>query len=205
MSSVNRELKFGFLPEARCSYSGGDLLAEPLEDFRERFSGVWSSGRVDGIWLHPPLVERRGLPGFTPVTVQSQVFSVPETHILRPLQGSRLPEDEICDLVISVIGLLKGLRLIPEGWNHFYRTPVQIGFLVDFYCDDSQIGTAMEQTVAFGRDHAGTQIPTRMFGALHWHLTSQSYEQEFELFTAQYVSSTPAGGYLAIHLAAPKT
>jgi hypothetical protein len=183
---VERELRFGFLPEPS-SYSGGGLLAEPLPDFGERVSSVWSSGLVDGSWLHPPLIKKNGSRGFGPVPVASEVYTVPETHVLRPAGDGHLPENSLCDLIISVIGFLKGLRLIPEGWNHFYRTPVQIGSLVDFYCDDSQIGKAVEQTLGFASLHSGTEMPTRMFAALHWHLTSQSYEHEFEIFNAQYV------------------
>jgi hypothetical protein len=181
---MRNALKFGFLPDPSC-YSGGGLIAEPLQDFEERRSSVWSSGRVDGNWIHPPLIASQRHPPFNPVKVQSQVYTIPETHILLSDQGKRLPEDKICELVISVIGFLKGLRLIPEGWNHFYRTPARTGYLVDFDCDDSQVGNAMEQTIAFGVDHT-IEICTRMFGALHWYLASQSYWHDFEVFAAQY-------------------
>jgi hypothetical protein len=111
---------------------------------------------------------------------------VPETHCLRAEKGCSLPEDELCELVITAIGFLKGLRLVPEGWNHFYRTPINVGELVDFYFSSAQMGDAMGTVVDFWYANEKSGVAKHMFGAIHWYLCSQSYEHDFELFSAQY-------------------
>jgi hypothetical protein len=172
-------LNFGFLPEEEC-YSGGHLVAEPLPDIRQRISSIMASGRVDGSWLHPPLCEKGG------VMVPCKAYIVPETHCLRREEGGALPDEDLCDLVVTAIGFFKGLRLIPEGWNHFYRTPIHVGELVDFYFSDAQMGDAMSRVVDFWHANVESGVTNRMFGAIHWFLCSQSYEHDFELFSAQY-------------------
>lgn len=177
-------IDFGFLPEDR-AYSGGGFIIEPLPDILERVSVVRSSGRTDGTWYYPPIEETDGL-GSKPVKIPAKVYTLPETHRLRPANQGRMPEDELCELIISAIGFFKGLRLIPEGWNHFYKTPIQPGELVDFHLEDAQIGYTLDHVVSWC-ERALPEVRSRMFGALHWYLTSQSYEHEFEFFSAQYI------------------
>ena len=178
-------LNFGFLPEDR-GYSGGGLVIEPLPDIWERIAAVRSSGRTDGTWLYPPIEETKGH-GAEPLKIPAKVYAVPETHRLSPSGKSYMPEDDFCDLIISIIGFFKGLRLIPEGWNHFYKTPICLpGELVDFYLEDKQMERVLDQVVSW-YSGVSPNVRSRMFGALHWYLTSQSYDHDFEIFSAQYI------------------
>lgn len=178
--------RFGLLIEpASLTWSAGRI--EPLQDHASTVEGVLAHDRHYAGWLYPPLAgvrpdsnESKERPA-VPVT-----FGLPPTHELMLLNSPAEPETE--DLFIALFGMLKGLRLQREGWQHFYRCPTKPGALCDFYADNTEIATTLDQAAGFWQSH--TDAPTRKlaFGAIHWHLFAQLYQHEFERFNAQYIA-----------------
>jgi hypothetical protein len=58
-------------------------------------------------------------------------FALPATHWLTMHDAGTDPGTE--DFFIALFGMLKGLRLQREGWQHFYKCPTRRGALCDFY------------------------------------------------------------------------
>jgi hypothetical protein len=180
-------LEFGWLPEAKSySFSGGTIV--PLDDLAARVEAVRSCDRISGGWLYPPLERRhRSLTSKgPPPELYAGTFSLPTTHRLT-LDGPPNVHDEMLPLFVTVFGLMKGLRLLPEDWLHLMRTAVKPGKLVDFRCDAEAICEVLELTFGFWNRNSDREIRDGFFGALHWHLLGQSYESPFESFMAQYM------------------
>jgi hypothetical protein len=59
--------------------------------------------------------------------------------------------------------------------------------LNDFCCDPDAVCQVLELTLNFWNQSQAPKIQERLFGALHWHLLAQSYENPFESFMAQYM------------------
>jgi hypothetical protein len=94
---------------------------------------------------------------------------------------------ELGELAIALLGLLEGMRLIPEGWCHFYRAALEPHTLSDLVCGKSEIEEVLGIAETFWKDNRDSRIRRCLFGAIHWLLFSQSYEHDFEEFAAQYI------------------
>lgn len=112
-------------------------------------------------------------------------FSLPETHQIH-LTASTATDDE-ANFMIALFGMLKGQRLQRPEWQHFYKTPVA-SKLNDFDASDDQITKTLDIAAEFWRRHTSVEVRKLAFGALHWHLFAQLYEQQFERFNAQYMA-----------------
>jgi hypothetical protein len=178
---------FGWLPENQ-SYEGQTFAIYPVADLEEKITWVRRSGRVSRRWFYPPLVEehREVLATGPPPTIHERVFELPATHQLA-VEGHPQEATEIAPFLIIVFGFLKGLKLLPEGWLHFYRVAVEPGTLSDFELPgpalvEDLLGYALE----LRRRCVDVHREKGLFGAWHWHLFGQSYEHPFECFSAQY-------------------
>jgi hypothetical protein len=180
------ELKFGFLRE-ECQLSWSEGSIESLPTRQAMVDNLDSSGRVCGDWLYPPLVDASGIPqpGKPHPEVLAKIFELAPTHKLTIVSG---PDDpEFANFLIALFGLMKGLRLVPEGWQHFYRVPLKCGMLCDFLADNSSIAKMLELATEFWQKNNLVEVQRGIFGAIHWHLFGQLYEHEFERFNAQYI------------------
>jgi hypothetical protein len=117
--------------------------------------------------------------------VPVKLFELAPTHKLTIAFGPQDPE--FANFLIALFGFMKGLRLSPEGWQHFYRVPLKRGALCDFLADNSNIAKMLELATDFWKRNNLTEVRRGIFGAIHWHLFGQLYEHEFERFNAQYI------------------
>jgi hypothetical protein len=172
---------FGWLAE-RHRLHAGPVTVEPLHSSREGFGFVLSSPRVRDDWFYPP-VEPEWMSAndignahinFAPW------FSLPPTHrLVLPVEDA-----DCASFVIAAFGVVKGLQLVPEGWGHFYRTPIKPGRRVDFDAKPSACERILRASYDFSdRDQT---IRRLMFGAMHWHLFGLSYDHPFEQFGVAY-------------------
>lgn len=76
-----------------------------------------------------------------------QTFSFESTHVAK-LDGNVFDEKG-ADFIISLVGMLRGLRLQREGWQHLRRTPVAAEKLCDFHADYKQMEKAIEIATTF--------------------------------------------------------
>jgi hypothetical protein len=113
-------------------------------------------------------------------------FGLSPTHELTLVNS--LAGSDAEDFFIALFGMLKGLRLQREGWQHFYRCPTMRGELCDFYADNGEIATTLDLAAGFWQQHTEASTRKLAFGAIHWHLFAQLYEHEFERFNAQYTA-----------------
>ena len=180
------DIKFGFLRE-ECKVCWPDGSIEPLPSRHAMVVNLDSSGHICGDWLYPPLVDASGIPqsGMTHPKVPAKIFALAPTHKLTI--ASDLQDSDFSNFLISLFGFMKGLRLVPEGWQHFYRMPLGRGALCDFLADNSSIAKMLELATEFWKSNKHTEVRRGIFGAIHWHLFGQLYEHEFERFNAQYI------------------
>ncbi len=128
---------------------------------------------VEGQWFYPPFQKT-----FAPF----QILSTHVMHIENETNGRELGE-----LAIADIGLLEGMRLIPEEWVHFYRAPVKPHTLFDLICGKTEIEEVIRIAQTFWKANHAQEVRRCLFGAIHWLLFSESYVHEFEQFAAQYI------------------
>ena len=100
------EIKFGYWPRD-WNFNALDIHVEPLSEFNEVVALVEKSKQVEGKWLYPPVQKT-----FSP-------YKIPPTHVMQI--ESKENSRELGEIAITLVGLLEGLRLIPEEWVHFYR------------------------------------------------------------------------------------
>lgn len=179
-------VRFGFLKEpTSLAWSAGSI--EPLPDHESVVQGILAHQQNYAGWLYPPLqgVRREGSEFKEPPNVPA-TFALPSTHLLTLTDGHADPA--AADFFIALFGMLKGLRLQREGWQHFYKCPTKRGALSDFHADDREIATTLDLAAEFWQTHADASTRKLAFGAIHWHLFAQLYEHEFERFNAQYTA-----------------
>lgn len=179
-------VRFGFLIEpASLAWSAGSI--EPLPDHESVVQGIRAHQQNYAGWLYPPLrgVRRDGSELKEPPNVPA-TFALPSTHLLTLTDGHADPA--AADFFIALFGMLKGLRMQREGWQHFYKCPTKRGALSDFYADDREITTTLDLAAEFWQTHTDASTRKLAFGAIHWHLFAQLYEHEFERFNAQYTA-----------------
>jgi hypothetical protein len=197
------EIRFGYWARKLELQFGGALI-RPIANFEVVVQSMKQHERVANGWLYPPLVsgrDRRNASSGETIVYQ-RVFGVNATHCLclpRTLHARALGE-----FLIALLGMLEGLRLIPEKWVHFYRAAVKPHTLSDVYCDRADL----EQVLTIGQTFwkaKNARIKRLMFGAIHWRVFSESYEHEFERFSGQYtVLDTCWKMYQLLEPTAPK-
>jgi hypothetical protein len=175
------DLKFGWLAQ-RCTLRTSEFAVEPLGDPAGKSFRLWSPRIRDG-WFYPPLD-----PEFLAANdignkhiSLAPWFSLPQSHRIVLTRDSN---EELAVFLIAVLGLLKGLQLVPEGSGHFYRTPIEPGTLADMTARSS----ACKRILTLGREYwlRFSSVRKWIFGAVHWHLFGPSYEHPFEQFGVAY-------------------
>jgi hypothetical protein len=153
----------------------------PLQGFDAAVSEVVQSNSVDDEWLEMPVQPKQGSPVLCPVAR----VEWPPTHYLDA--DTSVISQELALLLISVFGFLHGLKLNPCGTGHLHRTPRRPGTLVEFAVRRADVERALTKVINFHRLHAAIpEAVALMTAALHWYLTSQSYDHHFEKFVWQY-------------------
>jgi hypothetical protein len=166
------EIKFGYWPRF-WGFDASEIHVEPLSEFNEVVAMVENSKQVKDKWLYPPVQKT-----FAP-------YKIPPTHVMQieSTEDSR----ELGELAITLVGLLEGLRLIPEEWVHFYRAAIKTHALSELVCREIEIEKVMCILQNFWQKNQGKEIRRCFFGAIHWLLFSESYVNQFERFAAQYI------------------
>jgi len=179
-------VEFGFLDETTSlRWSAGSI--EPLSEHAKIVAEIRNHERVYSGWRYSSLAQvMRDNKEEKAPPVMPTSFTLPATHRLT-LTDTHLSSDAE-DFYIALFGLLKGLRLQREGWQHFYNCPVKRGILCDFYADDREIEQTLDVATHFWCAHPDNEVRKLIFGSLHWHLFAQLYKHEFELFNAQYMA-----------------
>lgn len=179
-------VRFGFLKEPTSLVWGGGSI-EPLPDQEDVVQDILAHQQNYAGWMYPPQreVRRDSSELKEPPNVPS-TFALSATHVLT--LSSEVADLRAEDFYIALFGMLKGLRLQREGWQHFYRCPTNRGALCDFYADDCEIAATLDLAAAFWQRYTDPVTRKLAFGAIHWHLFAQLYEHEFERFNAQYTA-----------------
>jgi hypothetical protein len=171
--------RFGFWPRP-WRIELPELQVEPLSDYVERVEAIHSSNRSFEGWIYPPL-QRVLLSGRQGPEVPTKAYGLPSTHELKvSANDAHLPA-----FVVALIGLFDGMRLVPEGWSHFYKAPIEPTKLVDFHCSQSEMTKVLDLSLYWWR-RTNEERQTRMFGAIHWYCFSAAYEHDFERFGGLY-------------------
>jgi hypothetical protein len=175
--------ELGFLPEMN-TYRGGGVVIEPHPEIANRIESLEDYGEVHDGWFYP-LSTLVPPPPPSP-RIPPLRYSLPDTHVLSPSPGQSSFDWQLCDLLITVLGFFRGLRLVPVGHYHPARAATHIGQLVDFNCGAEHVEKALDKAALF-KEQYGHALSKQLYGAFHWYLASQSYGHEFEVFTAQYI------------------
>jgi hypothetical protein len=178
------EKRFGWWPrnskvDARATRV--DLLAT----FDASIAAVKDDPRAYDGWYYPPLEPVRSSSGETKPTphIPAPIYELPPTH---RISGSEdWMDDDYLHFVIALLGLVDGMRLVPEGWQHFYRTPIRFGRLADLVCDNREIAEILFVAAIWWQAHS-VEERRAMFAAAHWYSFSGLYHHEFEEFAAKY-------------------
>jgi hypothetical protein len=171
--------RFGFWPR-QWRVVALDLLVEVLPTNLDVVQSISSNARVFRGWIHPPLVPASlGEPS----PDIPEAFSLPPTHQLAAAAGWM--NDEFANFIIAFLGLIDGMRLIPEGWVHFYKTPIEPTKIGDIACDQREASKALGLASDWWR-RANSESRSLAFGAIHWYCFTASYEHEFERFAGLY-------------------
>jgi hypothetical protein len=178
------ELGFGFWPR-KWTLNARSIQVRPVAEFDGLLAQVQRDERAGKRWFYPPLsaayepdlqAERRPM-------VPAGQYSLPATH---RVQVDDADGAAFAELLIAVLGLLDGMRLVPAGWAHFYRTALEPHLLTDLVVRPREIERVFDTVLVFWRTHLDPEIRKWLFGAIHWLLFSQLYEHEFERFGGQY-------------------
>jgi hypothetical protein len=168
-------LKFGFWPR-KVDLDAGSTLIRVAADYDDALAATLGNSRVVDQWYYPPL---------TAEDIYQGVFWLGNTHTVETsvsCDGRRWSE-----FVVALIGLLDGLRLIPEGWVHFNRIAIKLNSHSDVTCRPVEIETILRIAELFWSG-ATDAIRRLIFGAVHWRIFSESYKQQFERFSGQYMT-----------------
>lgn len=180
-----KEIKFGFW-QHKFHLGFDDVKIDPVSDHDDIIRGIKESGRVAGKWFYPPFTraydskiaeEKRPL-------VYEGSFGIKATHTL--LIPDHPEAEKRGEFLIALLGMLEGLRLIPEAWNHFYRVAIEPHSLTDLVCDQKEEEKVLASSQQFWRTK-DESVRRLIFGAIHWLLFSGSYLHEFERFSGQYI------------------
>jgi hypothetical protein len=177
------EFRLGWLPEIE-EIRTPVVDIRPLKTSLDDFAYIKTSPRTKEDWFYPPLEPEFSAQGSnSEPLVYADWFALEATHELY-FPSSDTADPELSNFLTVVLGMLKGLQLLPEGWGHFYRTPIKPGELVDFHPTIAAIQRVLPLAFDFWNRHPA--VRTWIFGAIHWHLWGWSYQHPFENFGAQY-------------------
>jgi hypothetical protein len=173
--------RFGFWPRPWHVAAAG-LSVEPVADYADVVEAINKHERAFDGWMHPPLGRRfSSALGLSLPWMPAKAYGLPSTH-----EMSLDTDDEaLADFSIALIGLLDGMRLVREGWNHFYKTPIEPAKLVDFVCSESEMSRAIDMATRRWRA-LDKECQKWMFGAIHWYCFTAAYEHNFERFGGLY-------------------
>jgi len=177
-------MDFGFLKENICYETDGFQIV-PLPDIWERISSLDSAGFIYEGWFYPPVEEpqqRQKDPEKLP-KIPWRAFSLPATHKINIKDKCNHRKRE--EFIINVLGFAKGVKLIPNEWNHFYRVQIELHRSIGFYCTEEETAELLNKADEFFKTHSQETLKI-LFGAIHWFLFSESYYHSFERFDCQY-------------------
>jgi hypothetical protein len=184
------EKKFGFYPYPT-SFAAGKILIEPLPDIESRIAEVIRDNRINNGWYCPPLGQERlisnAIAPIKPVEspwVPVSRFQLPATHVIRHPDAK---SSDRVNFLILCIGFLLGMRLVPESWGHFFRTPIQEHRLTDLITSHRDVERCIPLFDKFWIEHR-VNIRRNMFSALNVFQFASSYEHQYEEFIFQYVA-----------------
>jgi hypothetical protein len=160
--------------------------AEPLPTHADSVAAVRNDPRAYGDFYYPPLVEVGQVTGETkaPPQVPAVIYPLPVTHRISATESWM--DEEYLNFAIVLMGLVDGMRLIPEGWVHFYKAPIARGKLCDLSCDAREIAEVIYEAANWWQQSI-REVRRAMFGAIHWFCFSGLYQHEFEEFAAKYI------------------
>ena len=177
-------MKFGWFPKNYiCETS--TLCIQTLPKFEDSVSRIENSAHIYKDWFYPPIKAGNKSADEPIPPVPVLWFPLPLTHNIEHKCGSA--SSALNEFLIIVFGWSEGLRLIPEGWGHFYRAAVKPGKLTDFILFEEDVPRLLDLAEGFWHQHKEAGVAGTMFGAVHWFLFSQSYFYYFERFMMQYM------------------
>jgi hypothetical protein len=178
------QIRFGYWPR-KIQLRIGRAEINPLLEFDANVALMEQNNRVANGWLYPPLItenERGGKPR-QQTLIYAPRYGIEPTHSLSLPNSSK--SQARGEFLIALLGMLEGLRLVPEGWGHFYRAAVKLNALSDVHCSPQDLETVLTTGQDFW-NNATDNVRRLMFGAIHWRLFAESYGHEFERFAGQY-------------------
>jgi hypothetical protein len=178
------EKRFGWWPR-NSTVDAHATRVDLLATFNASIAAVMSDPRAYDGWYYPPLEPLRSSSGETKSTplMPAPIYELPPTH--RVLGSEAWMDDDYLHFVIALIGLVDGMRLVPEGWQHFYKTPIRSHKLADLVCDNCEIAEIVFVATNWWQAHPIDERRA-MFAAVHWFCFSGLYHHEFEEFSAKY-------------------
>jgi hypothetical protein len=174
-------MKFGWLHE-NITYETNDIIIYPCDDFDKAVAEVIGYEESSEEWTYAPYEISSGI-GKTHKK-SNEIFSLPCTHAI---QAKNNFDDDFMKYMIIMFGFCKGLRLVPEGWQYFYKAPLKVGALVDFFCTKNETVTFLECCARFWQNHSQSGTNKTFQGIVHSFLLSQSYNHLYEKFILQYM------------------
>lgn len=169
---------FGWLGE-RLEVSDPTFEIRPLNSFDRAVEVVKESARMGPAWFYPPIVTS----STEGVDVPVERFALPSTHLL--VTPGRPYDEDYGAFAVIVLGFLLGLRFTIEGTGHLRPTPWKRGTLVGFVPTGKELLACLHKATTFW-DSNTAEVRRLMFGAVHWHLTAQSYDHQYERFAWAY-------------------
>jgi hypothetical protein len=145
--------------------------------FEEAVAIVRAAPTFTDSWFYPPSAATEG------IQLPAGRFQLPSTHFITTL--SRPYDPKFGEFLTLALGFLLGLRLTIEGIGHLIRTPTQRGKLVNFWSSKSDLLHGLAAITAFW-DASDPQGRKLAFAAIHWYLTAQSYQRQYDEFIWQY-------------------
>lgn len=184
------EIEFGFLPTST-QFEVDNIIVQPLANAADVIASVLELGLIDGQWIYPAIVDKSVLSN---VLTQSKIdkiqvpaarFELPTTHILVHKQTKDI---ERTKFLVSMMGFFLGLRLMPKGWGHFYRTPVALHTLSDFHVANDELQQCIVYADRFWLQHRKKKMRTLIFSAVNAFQIAQSYQHDYERFLFLYTA-----------------
>ncbi|MBF0190133.1 MAG: hypothetical protein HQL99_03165 [Magnetococcales bacterium] len=185
------ELRLGYWPQV--SQNGvckkielESFCIEALPNIQETIEYIGKHEFASDKWFYPPLeydITSKRQDGHQP-KIQTGRFTLPSTHVIKT-KNEPLDKDFLY-FIVAVIGILIGMRLLPEGWGHFYKVSIKYGSTSDLNCCSiKDIAYVLNMSERFWKS-SSPKIRKTMFGAMHWFLFAESYQHQFEKFGILY-------------------
>lgn len=173
-------MNLGWLNE-KLIYETGSVIIRPLEDIDKAIAEVKGYEETSDRWVFAPCV----LSNIGKRHRQaSEVLRLPRTHSISAKNNNI---DDFLTYLVIMFGFSKGLRLIPEGWQHFYRAPVKIGQLTGAISSRKEAENFLDCCEYIWNKYTGSALLNEFQGIVHLFLSSQAYNHQFERFIFQYM------------------